>query len=130
MKTKKRGLLALAAALAAASAGSPAFAEGDPARGEKVFGKCKACHTVARGAKHKVGPNLHGVIGRRAGAAEGYGRYSRGLKTAGFAWDAELLDRYLTSPRKMIKGGRMIFPGLKKARDRADVIAYLLRATK
>ena len=126
---KKRGLLALAAALAAASAGSPALAEGDPARGEKVFAKCRACHTVARGARHKVGPNLYGMFGRRA-AAEGYRRYSKGLKTAGFAWDAELLDRYLTSPRKMIEGGRMVFPGLKKARDRADVIAYLMRATK
>lgn len=127
---RKRGLLALAAALAAAAAGSPAPAEGDPARGEKVFAKCRACHTVARGARHKVGPNLHGMFGRRAGAAEGYRRYSKGLKTAGFAWDAELLDRYLTSPRKMIEGGRMVFPGLKKARDRADVIAYLMRATK
>ena len=127
---RKRGLLALAAALAAASAGSPALAEGDPARGEKVFAKCRACHTVARGARHKVGPNLYGMFGRRAATAEGYRRYSKGLKTAGFAWDAELLDRYLTSPRKMIEGGRMVFPGLKKARDRADVIAYLMRATK
>ena len=127
---RKRGLLTLAAALAAAAAGSPALAEGDPARGEKVFAKCRACHTVARGARHKVGPNLHGMFGRRAATAEGYRRYSKGLKTAGFAWDTELLDRYLTSPRKMIKGGRMIFPGLKKARDRADVIAYLMRTTK
>ena len=127
---KTRRLLALAAVLAAASAGSPAGAEGDPARGEKVFAKCRACHTVAQGARHKVGPNLYGMFGRQAAAAEGYRRYSKGLKTAGFAWDAELLDRYLTSPRKMIKGGRMVFPGLKKARDRADVIAYLMRATK
>ena len=127
---KTRGLLAFAAALAAASAGLPAYAEGDPARGEKVFAKCKACHTVAQGARHKVGPNLYGMFGRRAAAAEGYRRYSKSLKTAGFVWDAELLDRYLTSPRKMIKGSRMVFPGLKKARDRADVIAYLMRATK
>lgn len=124
------GLFALAAVLAVAVAGSPAVAAGDPAKGEKVFRKCKACHTVKQGAKHKVGPNLHGVIGRQAGTAEGFKRYSKGLKTAGFAWDAELLDRYLKNPRKMIKGGRMVFPGLKKERDRADVIAYLLQATK
>ncbi len=124
------GLFALAAVLAVAVAGSPAGAAGDPAKGEKVFRKCKACHTVKQGAKHKVGPNLHGVIGRQAGTAEGFKRYSKGLKTAGFAWDAELLDRYLKSPRKMIKGGRMAFPGLRKERDRADVIAYLMQATK
>ena len=64
-------------------------------------------------AKHKVGPNLH-AFERQAGSRK---RYSKGLKTAGFAWDAELLDRYLTNPRKMIKGGRMVFPGLKKERD-------------
>ncbi|MCY4496685.1 MAG: cytochrome c family protein [Rhodospirillaceae bacterium] len=124
------GLFALAAVFAVAVAGSPAVAAGDPAKGEKVFRKCKACHTVKQGAKHKVGPNLHGVIGRQAGTAEGFKRYSKGLKTAGFTWDAELLDRYLTNPRKMIKGGRMVFPGLKKERDRADVIAYLMQATK
>ena len=77
-----------------------------------------------------MGPNLHGVIGRRAGTAEGYKRYSKGLKTVGFTWDAKLLDRYLRGPRKMIDGSRMPFLGLKKARDRADVIAYLMESAK
>ena len=127
---KGYGLRVLATVLAAALAGPLAFAEGDPARGERVFKQCKACHTVERGAKHTVGPNLHGVVGRQAGTAEGYKRYSKGLKTAGFTWDAKLLDQYLRSPRKMIKDSRMPFLGLKKERDRADVIAYLMEATK
>ena len=83
-----------------------------------------------QGAKHTAGPNLHGVIGRQAGTAKGCKRYSTGLKTAGFTWDAKLLDQYLRSPRKMIADSRMPFPGTKKGRDRADVIAYLMEATK
>ena len=127
---RRCGLRVLITAVATALASAVAFAEGDPARGEKVFKKCKACHTVEQGAEHKVGPNLHGVIGRKAGAAEGYERYSRGLKTAGFTWDEKLLDQYLRSPRKVIEDSRMAFPGLKRERDRADVIAFLVEAMK
>jgi cytochrome c len=126
---KIRKLFALAAVLAMAVVASPAFAEGDAAKGEKVFKKCKACHTIKQGGKHRVGPNLHGVIGRKAGTAEGFKKFSKGLKAAGFAWDEKMLDEYLTSPKKMIKGSRMAFPGLKKAKDRANVIAYLMKET-
>ena len=121
---------AVATVLAMAFASPAALADGDSERGEKVFKRCRVCHTVEQGAKHTVGPNLHGVVGRQAGTAEGYKRYSKGLKAAGFTWDAELLNQYLRNPGKMIKGSRMAFPGLKKARDRADIIAYLLDATK
>lgn len=126
---KIRKLIALAAVLAMAVVASPVFAEGDAAKGEKVFKKCKACHTVKQGGKHRVGPNLHGVIGRKAGTTEGFKKFSKGLKSAGFTWDEKTLDEYLTSPKKMIKGSRMAFPGLKKAKDRADVIAYLMKET-
>ena len=125
---KIRKLFALTAVLAMAAVTAPAFAEGDAAKGEKVFKKCKACHTVKQSGKHRVGPNLHGIIGRKAGTVEGYKKFSKGLKSAGITWDAKLLDQYLTSPKKMIKGSRMAFPGLKREKDRANVIAYLMKA--
>ena len=126
---KIRKIFALAAVLAVAVVASPAFAEGDAAKGKKVFKKCKACHTLKQGGKHRIGPNLHGVFGRTAGTVDGFKKFSKGLKSAEFAWDAKLLDQYLTSPKKMIKGSRMAFPGLKKEQDRADVIAYLMKTT-
>ncbi|MDF1721596.1 MAG: cytochrome c family protein [Minwuia sp.] len=96
----------------------------DAVAGEKVFRKCAACHTVDVGGKNKIGPALSGVIGRTAGTADGY-RYSRAMKAADFAWTAEALDSYLTSPKTFVPGNKMPFPGLKKADDRADVIAYI-----
>ncbi len=109
-------------------AGSPAgaLAAGNTANGEKLFKKCAACHSVAPGKK-KVGPSLHGVLGRTAGSAEGY-RYSKAMTAygrSGIVWDAETLDVYLEAPRKVVKGTKMSFPGFKKAQDRADVIAFL-----
>ena len=119
---------ALGLAIAVALAGGPAFAgAGDPVKGEKVFKKCKACHTVKPG-KHKVGPSLAGVFGRKAGTAEGYKKY-RGLKGADYSWDEALLEEYLKDPKAFVKkhgakGTSMAFK-LKKADQRADVIAYL-----
>ena len=102
------------------------FAAGDAAKGEKVFKKCKACHTVKMG-KHKVGPSLAGIVGRKAGAATGFKRY-RGLKAADWSWDAKTLDEWLANPKKFAKKrGRksgMVFK-LKKAKDRENVIAFL-----
>ena len=119
---------ALGLAIAVAVAGGPAFAgAGDPVKGAKVFNKCKACHTVKPG-KHKVGPSLAGVFGRKAGTAAGYKKY-KGLKGADWTWDDALLDEYLADPKKFVKkrgakGTSMAFK-LKKAGQRADVIAYL-----
>ncbi|MFQ5619488.1 MAG: c-type cytochrome [Rhodospirillales bacterium] len=119
---------ALGLAIAVALAGSPASAgAGDPAKGAKVFKKCKACHTVKPG-KHKVGPSLAGVVGRKAGTAKGFKKY-KGLKGADYTWDEASLDEYLANPKKFVKkrgakGTSMVFK-LKKAAQRADVIAYL-----
>ena len=104
----------------------PAFAEGDTAHGKKVFNKCKACHTLQAG-KHRVGPSLGGVIGRTAGTEPGY-KYSKAMKAygeSGIVWSSETLDAYLENPRKVVKGTRMAFPGLKKPQGRIDLIAYL-----
>ncbi|MBO6511258.1 MAG: cytochrome c family protein [Roseibium sp.] len=103
-----------------------ASAEGDAAKGEKVFKKCAACHAVGEEAKNKVGPQLNGIIDRPWGAIEGY-KYSKALieQGDGKVWDVESLDLYLTKPRDFIKKGKMAFAGLRKDQDRADVIAYL-----
>ncbi len=103
-----------------------AHAEGDVAKGEKVFRKCKACHDV-EAKKNKVGPYLVGVVGRKAATAEGY-HYSDAMKAKGaegVVWDEATLDTYLTNPKAFVPGTKMTFAGLSKADERADVIAYL-----
>ncbi|MES0880246.1 cytochrome c family protein [Roseibium sp. SCP14] len=103
-----------------------ASAEGDPAKGEKVFKKCAACHAVGENAKNKVGPQLNGVVDRPWGQVEGY-KYSKALieQGDGQVWDFENLDVYLTKPKDLIKKGKMAFAGLRKEDDRVNVIAYL-----
>jgi cytochrome c len=96
----------------------------DAVKGEKLFTKCKACHN-ADAPKHKVGPHLVGIVGRKAGAAEGYTKYSKDLKDSGIVWDEANLDKWLTGPKAMYPKTKMIYPGLKKAEDRADIIEYL-----
>ena len=118
----------MGAAVAAALRAGPAWADGDADNGAKVFKKCKACHTLEVGGKHRVGPNLGGMFGRTSGTAEGY-KYSKAMKAAEIVWDEETVDAYLAAPRKYIPKNKMAFAGLKKASDRADVIAYLKEAT-
>jgi len=113
----------LALAFTAALGGGAALAEGDAAAGEKVFKKCKVCHTFDP-SKKKIGPHLKGVVGRKAGAVEGY-KYSKAMAAADIVWDEANLDKYLTKPRKFMKGTKMSFAGLKKEGQRADLIAYL-----
>jgi cytochrome c len=102
-----------------------AQAEGDAAKGAMTFKKkCKICHTVAKGDRAKIGPNLYGIYGRKAAQFEGY-RYSKGIIAADLTWDEATLDAYLLKPRDVVKRGKMIFAGFKKEKDRQDVIAYL-----
>ena len=96
----------------------------DAAKGKKLFTKCKACHN-ADAPKNKVGPHLVGIVGRKAGAADGYTKYSKAIKDSGIVWDEANLDKWLTNPKGMYPGTKMIYPGLKSAEDRANVIEYL-----
>ena len=100
------------------------LAAADPAAGKKVFRKCAACHTPQMGGKNKVGPNLWDVVGRPKASASGF-KYSGALAGLGDEWTYEDLDAFLTSPKSFAKGNKMTFRGLKKAADRAAVIAHL-----
>ena len=106
---------------------SVGLAQGDPAAGEKVFNKCKACH-VADEAQNRVGPHLVGLFGRQAGSVEGF-KYSDAMKGSGVTWSEETISEYIADPRGYIKGNRMAFVGLKDEEDIVNLVAYLKEAT-
>jgi cytochrome c len=104
-------------------------AEGDPQRGAKAYRACVACHALEPGL-HLSGPSLAAVMGRTAGTAQGYVRYSDGLKGAGFEWNETALDGWLKDPKAMIPDTYMMFKGIADADVRADLIAFLRIAGK
>lgn len=98
------------------------LASADAAAGEKVFGKCRACHKIdGTGA---TGPHLDGVVNRTVASVEGF-KYSDPMKAHGGEWTPEALDEFLTNPKGVVPGTKMTFAGLPKVEDRANVIAYL-----
>lgn len=124
--------LASAALLAVSClASGAAHAAGDADAGKKVFAKCMACHEAATD-KNKVGPSLHGVVGRTAGTHPDF-KYSDAMKKAGadgLVWDEANIAAYLKAPKEKIPGNKMAFAGLKDDTDIANVIAYLEAAAK
>ena len=115
--------LALAAAALTLALGQTARADGDPAKGQKVFGKCKTCHEITSD-KNKVGPTLHRVIGRKAGAVPGF-KYSQAMANADVTWDATTIAEYVVKPKDFIPGNKMAFVGLKKEEEIQDLLAYI-----
>ena len=114
-----------AGAWAAANAWLPAQAAGDAKRGADTFAEeCGDCHSQQPG-KDKKGPTLTGVFGRKAGTVAGFAGYSDAMKASGLVWSVERVDAYITSPKKIIPGGKMKYDGLGDAAARADVIAFL-----
>lgn len=119
----------------AADAAAPATADlqtllatADPEKGKVLFLQCRACHNLEAGGDNKVGPNLHGFLGRKAGLAPGFS-YSEAVAQSGILWSAETLDQWLARPSEFLPGNRMVFVGIRKPEDRANLIAYLKRET-
>jgi cytochrome c len=114
--------------VSSASSQTPAQSA-DAAAGQQAFNNaCRTCHTVKDG-DNRQGPNLHGIIGRKTGSLPGYG-YSSAMKEAGFAWDADKLDRFMANPDAVVSGNSMKpFGGLASADDRAKIIAFLQSGT-
>lgn len=128
------GAFAAVAMLMSGAAMAGDMPAGDAAKGEKVFNKCKACHTIEEGGQNKVGPNLHGIVGREAATVDGF-RYGKSVQKAAEAigtWEKEEIFEYLKDPNKFLRKvsgdkrarSKMTFK-LPPADQRADVIAYL-----
>lgn len=105
-----------------------ARADGDLARGEARFQECAACHRLEAGA-NEVGPSLHGIFTRKAGELADF-RYSPAMKRSGIIWTAETVEKYIADPQGLIPTNRMPYAGMANAADRADLIAYLQKATQ
>ena len=100
------------------------FASTSASDGEKVFKKCLSCHSIAKEGKNKIGPKLFGVLGRQAGSISDY-KYSKAMASHGKIWSLDEMNSFLIKPKNWIKGTKMSFVGLKKAKDRAAVILYM-----
>ena len=100
------------------------FASTSAKDGSKIFLKCAACHSIARGGGNKIGPALWGVLGRQAGSISDY-KYSKAMVAHGKTWTFEEMNSFLTKPKDWIKGTKMSFVGLKSEKDRAAVILYM-----
>jgi cytochrome c len=104
-----------------------ALAAGDPKAGEAVYSRCLACHSLAY---HRTGPRHCGLFGRLAGSAAGYEEYSPAMKRSRLEWNENTLDRFLADPLKAVPGTTMTYAGVKDAKERADLIAYLKQEGK
>jgi cytochrome c len=126
----RRPILALAAILCALATTARAEDLLPPSaeRGAELWAKCKSCHTIEKGGRNIVGPNLHGVFGRRAGALPAY-NYSPAMKAAALVWNEDTLDRYLAETVDFLPGTKM-YGGLAIKQDRLDLIAWLKEAAR
>ena len=103
---------------------TPLLASADVAAGEKAFKRCATCHSFEKGGPNKVGPNLYNVVGNQVGTVPGFA-YSNALKAKGGQWGYDQLNAFLAKPKEWVPGTKMNFAGIKKAQDRANLIAFL-----
>ncbi len=117
---RAKAISVLAAILACAGAARAA----DAAHGQVVFQRCAICHRVEKSGGNGLGPNLFGVVNRKAGSVPGFA-YSPAMKSSGIAWTTDKLAAYVTRPSQLVPGNRMAFAGLNRPDQVADVVAYL-----
>ena len=125
MTAVMRSVVALSALALAAAARAD---DGAVVRGEARFADCAACHRLEPGVNN-VGPSLHGIFSRKAGEIADF-RYSPAMKRSGIIWTPETLEKFITDPQAMVPGNRMPYAGMTIPGDRADLIAFLLKATQ
>jgi cytochrome c len=106
-----------------------AFSDGNPARGQRVFGACAACHSL-QPDQNMTGPSLADVWGRKAGSLASFNRYSPALTSANIVWNDKTLDEWIEDPQHLVPNNQMTFAGIKDARQRADLLAFLKQATQ
>ncbi|MBL6853520.1 MAG: cytochrome c family protein [Alphaproteobacteria bacterium] len=111
------------AAAAAALLATPAAAA-DAKNGQTVFGRCAICHTVQKGGPNGLGPNLFGVVGRKAASLASFS-YSGALKSSGITWTPDKLKQWVMGPQKLVPGTKMAFGGITNTSQADDVVAYL-----
>jgi cytochrome c len=107
----------------------PTFSEGNATRGQRIFGSCAACHSL-QPDQSMTGPSLAELWNRKAGSLASFSRYSPALKSANIVWNDKTLDDWITNPQHLVPGNEMTFDGIKDARQRADLLAFLKEATQ
>jgi len=118
------GRNAALAVIAAAILATPALAAGDPVQGKAVFARCAICHNVEKDGGNGVGPNLFGIMGRKAATVDGF-NYSGPMKASGIVWNDDKLSQWVAGPAKMVPGTKMAFGGIAQKTQIADLVAYL-----
>ncbi len=104
-------------------------AEGNPARGQRVFGACAACHSL-QPDQNMTGPSLADLWNRKAGSLPSFARYSDALKSAKIVWNDKTLDEWINDPQHFVPGNQMTFAGIKEPQQRMDLLAFLKQATR
>ena len=122
-------VLAVAVLVTFSSGVCVAFSDVNPTRGQRIFGACAACHSL-QPDENMTGPSLAGMWNRKAGSVASFSRYSSALKSANIVWNDKTLDDWITDPQHLIPGNEMTFAGIKDARQRADLLAFLKEATQ
>jgi cytochrome c len=117
-------LCAIAVTFSTSIGVSNALADGNAANGVKLLSRCTICHALTKDGGNRVGPNLFGVVGRKAGTFAGYS-YSPAMKNSGLVWSEDVLAKYLMSPSTVVAGTKMTFGGFQQQQQATDVAAYL-----